>query len=245
MYYYPFVFGIIAFFSTMAGGLYVLKHPNHLGAVSALASGVLIALSLFDLLPQTLSLASSTRLTIESIMYIVAAGFLVLLVVQRYFSVKHVTGHGGSHNIKSSRGGWFGTASLMVHSFVEGAAIGAGFHLNFHVGLLVALTIIAHDFCDGINAVTIMKNSKNSGRSSVVMLMAVALAPLLGVASTLFVTIPDKYLILIIAFLVGAFLYLGAVDCLPEALERNKPKVTMWFFVSGFLIIFLVTRISG
>jgi zinc transporter ZupT len=187
MQYYPFVFGIVAFFSTMAGGVYVLKHPNHLGGVSALAAGVLIALSLFDLLPQTIYLASSTRLTTEFIMYIVAGGFLVLLVVQRYFSVKHVSGIGDSHDIKSSRGGWFGSAGLLVHSFIEGAAIGAGFHLNFHVGLLVAVAIIAHDFCDGINAVTIMKNSRNSGTASVVMLMAVAFAPLVGVASTLFI----------------------------------------------------------
>jgi zinc transporter, ZIP family len=79
-----------------------------------------------------------------------------------------------------------------------------------------------------------MKHSNNSAKSSVWMLILVAIAPLLGVASTLLFVLPDLYLVMIISFLVGGFLYLGASDCLPEAYEINPPWVTVVFSIVGF-----------
>ena len=154
-------------------------------------------------------------------MYSVAAGFVFLLVIERYFSIKRVH-HGAEwQNILYSRRRLVWQITISAHSFIEGVAIGLSFKLDFHVGILVAVAIIAHDFCDGINAVTVMLHSNNSVRSSIKMLILVAIAPLLGVTSTLFFTMPDRVLVLIIPFLVGGFLFLGASDCLPEAFERK------------------------
>lgn len=176
-------------------------------------------------------------------MYSVAAGFIFLLVVQRYFSVKRIRNGSEWQNVRNTRGGWFGTSAISVHSFIEGAAIGLSFNLDFHVGIIVAIAIVAPDFCDGINAVTVMLNSKNSRKASLQMLVLVAVTPLLGVTSTLLFTIPDRYLVLIILFLVGGFLFLGASDCLPEAYEKNPPWVTVTFSLVGFVIIFAVVRV--
>jgi zinc transporter ZupT len=45
---------------------------------------------------------------------------------------------------------------------MDGLAIGIGFQLEFHVGIIVAFAVIAHDFSDGLNTVTAMLNSGNS-----------------------------------------------------------------------------------
>ena len=240
---YSFIFGIVTFFSTLFGGLFAIKYSAKFGAISALAAGVLIAVSLFDLLPESLKLAATLSVTAEYIMYSVAAGFIFILVVQRYFSIKRIR-HGSEwQNVRNTRGGWFGTSAIAVHSFIEGAAIGLSFDLDFRIGIIVAVAIIAHDFCDGVNAVTVMLNSNNSKKASFQMLILVALAPLLGVTSTLFYNIPDRYLVLIIPFLVGIFLFLGASDCLPEAYEKNPPWVTVTFSLIGFIFIFAVVRV--
>jgi zinc transporter ZupT len=243
MNYYAFIFGAMTFISTLCGGLVAIKYSSKYGAISALSAGVLIAISLFDLLPESLKLAATLSIAAEYIMYSVAAGFIFILVVQRYFSIKRIRKGSEWRNVRNTRGGWFGTSAISVHSFIEGAAIGLSFNLNFHVGIIVAVAIIAHDFCDGINAVTVMLNSKNSRKSSLQMLFLVALAPLLGVTSTLLFTIPDRYLVLMIPFLVGIFLFLAASDCLPEAFEKNPPWVTVTFSFIGFIFIFAVVRV--
>jgi zinc transporter ZupT len=53
------------FFSTMAGGLFVIKFRSFIGAISALAAGILIAISFLDLLPESLKLASDLNIPLE------------------------------------------------------------------------------------------------------------------------------------------------------------------------------------
>ncbi len=190
--YYPFIFGVFTFFSTMSGGLFVIKFRNLFGAVSALAAGVLIAVSLLDLLPESLKLASELQIPFEFIMYSVVIGFIFLLVIERYFSIKRIHGEGERHNVRRKHGGWFGALEISLHSFIEGIAIGIGFNLDFHIGIIVAVAIISHDFCDGINAVTVMLNSQNTVKSSIEMLVLVAIAPVVGVISTRYFTIPEQ-----------------------------------------------------
>jgi len=245
MHYYPFIFVVFTFFSTMAGGLFVIKFRSFMGAISALAAGVLIAISFLDLLPQSLKLASDLNIPFEYIMYSVVSGFAVLLVAERYFSVQRVHVGNKSHNIRQRQGGWLGATEISLHSFIEGVAIGLSFDLDLRVGIIVAVAILSHDFCDGINVVTVMLGSNNTTRSSIQMLVLAAIAPLLGVILTRFIDVPQQYLVLTIPFLVGGFLFLGASDCLPEASEANPPWVTTTFSLAGFLLIFAVVRVLG
>jgi len=240
---YAFMFGIITFFSTLSGGLFVIKYQKLFGVVSAISGGVLLAVSFFDLLPETLRLAPNSGIPFEYIMYSMLAGFFFLLVIERFFSVRRVYISGKYQNVRRGRGGWFGTGEIAVHSFIEGVAIGLSFGLDFQFGIVVAVAVIAHDFCDGINAVTVMINSNNTVKSSAQMLILVAIAPLLGVSSTLFVTIPESYLVLVIPLLVGGFIYLATNDCLPDAYEKNPPWATISFSLVGVFIIFAIVRI--
>lgn len=49
-----------------------------------------IAVSLFDLLPQSLKLATEVGVPIEHVMHATAPGFIFLYVLERYFSVHRV-----------------------------------------------------------------------------------------------------------------------------------------------------------
>jgi zinc transporter ZupT len=241
--YYPFVLGAFTFFSTISGGLIAMKLKDRFSAIMALAAGVLIAVALLDLLPDSLRRAQEVGVSIENIMYALAGGFVVLFALERYFGVQRVLENNDYKNVRRTQGGWFGSTEIAIHAFVEGVSIGLAFHVNFHVGIVVAIAIISHDFCDGMNTVMVMLNSNNSKNNSRLMLILVAIAPLLGVASTLLFTLPGQYLALLLPFLAGGFLYLGAFNCLSEAYEKNPPRVTLLFLVFGFLIIFGISRV--
>jgi zinc transporter ZupT len=239
---YAVLLSLATFISTLAGGLTVIRLRARLAMVNAFAAGVLIAVPLFDLLPESLKLSSEVDVRVESVMYAVALGFIFLLFLERYVSVHRVCEGDRCRNVRHPKGGLFGAAELSIHSFMDGLAIGVGFHFNFHVGIIVAVAVISHDFSDGINTVTVMLNSGNSLRSAFLMLLVDAITPVLGAASTLFITIPQRFLVLVLPFFAGGFLYLGASDLLPEVHEKNPPLPTFLSSLAGFVLIFVITR---
>jgi zinc transporter ZupT len=226
----------------MSGGLVAARFRNKYDIVAAFASGVLIAVPLFDLLPESLKLASGINVPLEYLMYAVAAGFLFLYILERYISVHHVCEAGVCENVRHPKGGIFGAVELSAHSFMDGLAIGLSFHLSIHVGIIIAVAVISHDFSDGINTFTVMLHTGNSIKTSLGMLLLDATTPILGVISTLFFNIPESFLVLILPFFAGGFLYLGASELLPEAHQKNPPLISMAVTLSGFLLIFIVTR---
>jgi zinc transporter ZupT len=242
----PVIFGALTFFSTLLGGLFAVRYRKRFGILAAFAAGVLIAVSFFDLLPETFKLAKNAGVPLEQVMYVTAVGFIFLLVLERYFSVHKVClADGTCTNVHHHRGGFFGTAELSVHSFMDGLAIGIGFQMEFHIGIIVAFAVIAHDFSDALNTVTLMLKSGNSVRSSFKMLLLDAITPVLGVLSTLVIRIPKNYLILFLPFFAGGFLYFGSSDLLPQAHEKDDPLVSIAFTLMGFLLIFVITRLLG
>ena len=90
-------------------------------------------------------------------------------------------------------------------------------------------------------AVAVMLNSGNSLKNSIRMLFLDAVAPLLGVIVTLFIEVPQYYIVLLLPFFAGNFLYLGASDLLPEAHEKNPEILTTVSCIAGFVLIFILT----
>jgi zinc transporter ZupT len=242
---YPVLLSAVAFASTLAGGLFVARFRHRFGVITAFAAGVLIAVPLFDLLPECAKLAMVIRMPFHDLMYAVAVGFIFLLVLERYFSVHRVCEAGTCRNLRHPKGGLFGASEISAHSFMDGFAIGVGYHISAEVGVIIAAAVILHDFSDGVNTVTVMLNAGNSLKNSLRMLYVDALTPVLGAMASLVVKIPEHSLILLLSFFAGGFLYLGASDLLPEAHEKNPPLQAVMASVAGFLFIFILTRFLG
>ncbi len=231
----------MAFVSTLFGGLAAVKLRNRFGVLAAFASGVLIAVPLFDLLPETLKLAAGLNVPFRHITYAVALGFIFLLILDRYLSVHRICAGGVCKNVRHPRAGVFGASELSLHSFMDGFAIGLGFQVDVHIGLIVAVAVIAHDFSDGIDTVTVMLGAGNSLKSSMKMLLIDAIAPVVGATATLFIRLPQSYLIYFLPFFAGGFLYIGSSDLLPKAHEKEPPGVSLISTLAGFLLIFIIT----
>ncbi len=234
---------VATFFSTIFGGLVASRFRHKFGILAAFAAAVLISVPLFDLLPEALKIADQVAVPIENIFYAVAIGFVFLYVLERFLSVHRVCDGDVCRNVRHPKGGLFGASELSAHSFMDGLAIGIGFQFDVHVGVIVGVAVISHDFSDGVNTVTVMLNAGNSLRSSLRMLLLDAATPILGAAATLFFTVPRSYLTVILPFFAGGFFYLGASDLLPEAHERNPPIVSLAATAAGFVLIFVVTRL--
>ncbi len=237
------ILAVITCFSTLLGGVFASRRRKDIGVLGALAAGVLITTSLVDILPQTFKLAVSTTVALEEVMAITVVGFLFLYIISRLIS-RHVYSEKGEYvEVKHPLGGVFATSELSVHSFIDGLAIGFSFQVDIHVGIIIAFAVICHDFTDGLSTVAVMLNSGNSSKNSLRMLVLDAVAPVIGAAATLFVQLPPYYMVLLLPFVAGGFLYLGASDLLPRAHEKNPPALTVGLCTLGCVLIFVLTFI--
>jgi hypothetical protein len=116
----PLFLGMVTFVSTLSGGLLAARYSGNLGRLAAFSAGVLIAVPLFDLLPETFNLATQVHVPLEQVMYVTALGFIFLYILERYVSVHRVCEDGVCRNERHPKGGLLGGGELSAHSFMDG-----------------------------------------------------------------------------------------------------------------------------
>ncbi len=232
------ILALLTFFSTLIGGVVIVKFRNYLPFFFAFAAGSLVAVSFLDLLPESLDIARSINLPVRYIMIAVVFSFFFYSLLERFFLTHHLEETDDHEHIM----GPIGAGSLVVHSFLDGAAIGSAFHVNASMGLIVALAVIFHDFTDGINTVTVMLKNKQQIRKTISFLIFDALAPVAGVLATTAIVIPENILAIMLAIFVGEFLYIGASTLLPET-RKNLSKGIIVAMAIGITLITVLTSL--
>ncbi len=139
-------------------------------------------------------------------------------------------------------GGMVRAGGLSIHSFLDGVAIGTGFHIGAQFGLVIGLAVIFHDFSDGLNTVTVMLRAGSTRTAAYLWLLLDALTPSLGAIATFLILFSPSMLAVVLAFFVGEFLYIGAADLLPEAHQRGTSLRLVLATIIGVSLIFGVTR---
>ncbi|MCA1813560.1 MAG: ZIP family metal transporter [Halobacteriales archaeon] len=239
----PIVLGlaIATFAATLLGGAAALRLRKDLRYFFAFAAGTLVAVSFLDLLPESLDLAADRGLAMRTMLLIVVGSFFAYSLLERIFATHHE--HGEDQPEHGHLMGPVAAGSLVLHSFLDGAAIGAAFQASEAAGLLVAFAVVAHDFTDGINTVTLMVKNQQKRRRTIKFLLADAVAPVLGVGLTLFLDLDFWLLPVLLAVFVGEFLYLGASHLLPETYRSGKPRRMVAAMAAGIVIIAALTTV--
>jgi ZIP family zinc transporter len=237
-------FIILTFFSTLIGGLVGLRFKDKLHLVLGFTAGVLISVVAFDILPELFELVTSTNTNIMYPMIALVSGFLLFHIAEKVLLIHHVhEDQYGDH--KHPTVGMFSALALSGHSFLDGVGIGLGFQVSTGVGIAVALAVLAHDFTDGLNTVSLMLSHKNSEKSALRFLYIDALAPVLGGLSTLFFTLSPDVLVIYLGFFAGFLLYIGASDILPEAHSKHSSMKTIFMTLLGVVFMYVVTSLIG
>lgn len=233
---------LLTFVSTLAGGLTAIKSQKHLHHILGFTAGVIIGVISFDILPEIFEIVHQHDFDATKPMVALVCGFLAFHIIEKLLLIHHAhEGEYGAH--RHPQVGILSALALSGHSFLDGVGIGLGFQVNSSVGIAVAVAVIGHDFADGLNTVSLMLTNKNNQRRSLIMLLIDALAPVLGAASTLFFSLPDRYLVLYLGFFAGFLLYIGASDILPQAHEKDSSRITVLLTVTGVAFMYLVTRL--
>ena len=109
----------------------------------------------------------------------------------------------------------------------------------------MAVAVLVHDFSDGINTVNMVLKNHGDKKMAFSWLIIDASAPVLGIFSTLFFTLPESALSIILALFSGFVLYIGASDLLPESHHNHPTKWTTVVTVIGVVVLYVAIKLAG
>ncbi len=225
--------------STIAGGLVAIKVRSELQTLIALTGGIVVAVALFDVLPESFDSVGDGR----KVSWLVGAGFLAFFLAERALVLHHRDDaeHARAHH----RIGVLGATGLSIHSFIDGLGIGLAFQVNTSTGVLVFIAVVSHDFADGMNTVAFILRQGGELRSAVRWLALDAAAPLIGAIVGNSLSVNGRHLGYLLAVYAGFFLFMGATDLLPEAHAHpsfRRVALTVAGFVSTAGIAYVASR---
>ncbi len=228
------IIAFATFISTLIGGLCALHFKDKLHLVLGFSAGAVIGVAFFDLIPESLELGNKFY-SYGAIMTFVALGFVIYLILDRIIFL---------HNHSEGRS-ILGAGSLSLHSFLDGVAIGLAFQVSTAIGAIVAVAVLVHDFSDGINTVNLILRNNGESNRAFKWLIIDAIAPVLGVVLTLFFTVPEQALSVILALFSGFFLYIGASDLIPESHHAHPKFLTTIMTLIGVAVLYIAIKLAG
>jgi len=237
----PLLIGLATICCTFLGGLFAIRFKDKLHLILGFSAGAVLGVALFDLIPESLELSKAAYKT-EIATACIAAGFILYMVLDRFFSLHH---HDEKDCHNETHRGQLGAVTLAFHSFLDGLGIGLAFQVSSTVGWVVAAAVLAHDFSDGINTVNMILKNKGERRDAIKWLIVDALAPALGILLTLFFSVSMPVLGLILSVFAGLFLYIGASDLIPESHHRHPTVWTTISTILGIAILFVAIHFAG
>ena len=246
------VFAILPFFSTLLGGAAAIRLRHRLHPFMAFAAGVLVATALADLLPEGAELLGPATNPVvpgaAAVLGFLAFSALEAFVHRETWEHEHdraspddgVEDEAADAHHRPSALTVAGPLSLIAHSTLDGLAIGLAFRAGTEVGLLVGVAVLAHDFADGMNVVTLALAGGGQLPVARFLLVCDALAPLVGAAIGTYAHIDDAVLGGLLAGFSGVFIAVGAGHLLPEAQHRRpgaSPVLVLLAAVGSGLVL--------
>lgn len=134
-------------FGTTLGGIIGCFFKNvsnkFLSFILSFASGLMMSIICFDLVPEALGIANIITVIMGIILGIIAMIFCDLLVSKKFNQKREFK----ANNLLKT--GIIVSIGLAIHNFPEGLAIGSGFEASTKLGIGLALAICLHDIPEG------------------------------------------------------------------------------------------------
>src|SRR5215475_12887408 len=203
-------FAVAAAFANVIGGFIVTYNKwahQFLRYFIALGSGVMLGTVFLEMFPESIALTNSAPA-------LALLGYGIVHMFEHTFASHLHFGEETHHEeVTNPVVGISALIGMLVHTFFDGVAIGAGFTISPGVGLLIFLAVFLHKIPDGFTISSIIISSGHSNRHALAAATALGLSTLLGVIVVhLGLGVVDYAL----PISTGSTLYVAATDLMPE-----------------------------
>ncbi|MBY0372148.1 ZIP family metal transporter [bacterium] len=232
------VYGLVIFLASVFGGLAPFAFSKKSEAVLPIAisfgAGLLLGMAFLHMLPEAAELAG------HGFGYWFLAGFVILLILERFVMVHACEEHGCHYHTV----GIAAFAGLTVHGLMEGFALGSTLYVS-GLAPLILVAILSHKIPAGFALSSILHMAKLSHRQIVLFVVGVSLSVPLGLALSLGLLEQKNLPPLsgaLLALSAGSFVYIGACDLLPELHRDDRNKLAK---LTCFLLGLVLSAVSG
>lgn len=231
--------------STAAGGLpFFLREgrdKRFVGSAFAFSGGVMLAVSLFDILPHA---AQGIKRELPGISgglmaaLATAIGMLTAALLERVVPkyIYKMSADISSKNNTVITTSVVSIAAIILHNFPEGIATFMAGYKDVSLGASVALAIALHNLPEGISvAVPVYCATKSKRKAFLSALVSGVSEPLGAISAYLFLSpyITNLMLLMIFAFVSGIMIYISASQLIPSAVGFCDVKRTAIGMIAG------------
>ncbi|QAT82316.1 Zinc/Iron permease [Corallococcus coralloides] len=224
----------------LAGG--VLSEPwlqRRLPALVAFAAGTLLSAVFLEVLPEAVA-ARGDEAFAWAFASFVALALLEWGLGHHHHDAEIAAGH--AHGHPAHRGSPTLPSALLasdaLHNLGDGAAVAAAFLVSPQAGFATAFAVIVHELPQEVGDYALLRAAGWTRARALLALGAVQLTAAVGAAGVLLGT---RYLPslqgTVLAIAGGSFLYIGAVDLLPELRRGPDSRQRLVGFLCGLLLI--------
>lgn len=227
----PVLFAIVAAGASVVGGAIVTAHwwaRSSLRYFIAVGAGFMLGAVFLEMLPVSMTLAPGTLAW-------ALGGYLVVHMFEHTIASHLHFGEETHHQEMGHRSAAVSAfVGLMVHTFFDGVAIGAGFQVSSETGALVFLAVLLHKIPDGFTIASIALTSGFSRHAALGTSVLLGASTLTGVLAVLLISEPSYAL----GISAGTTLYVAASDLMPEV--NRDPGVKLALLVFAGVGLFLL-----
>jgi len=235
----PLIFAIVAAAANILGSAMVTSQRwanRSLRYFIAVGSGFMMGTIFLEMIPEIMNLTPPSKLPWPALILI---GYLIVHFFEHTFTAHMHFVEETHHEEMNPAVGFSALVGMLVHTFVDGVTIGAGFMISFHAGLLLFLAVFLHKIVDGFTIASIVVTSGYSAARAMGASVLLAIATLLGVLAVHIAGSPN-YALPITA---GCTLYVAATDLMPEVNREIGVKMAVLVF-AGMGLFLVMSRIA-
>ena len=245
--YISFILTFLAGLATLLGTIPIfikIKDKNKLISFScAFASGVMVCISIIDLVPESIRYLKINNAGIYVIL--LSFIFIVLGIITSYFLDKLVDKVSTGNNL--FKVGILSMIVIILHNIPEGIVTFIVSEKNIVLGISICVSIALHNIPEGISIAIPIYYSTKSKFKAIMYTFISALSELFGAIITyLFLNkyINDTFLGLILSFTAGIMLCISLERLRPTANSYNS-KFAKIIFIFGFVFMLISLQLNN
>ena len=219
----------------------------------SLAAGALLATAFMHLLPEAFNSEASAHDLFMTLLIGVVFFFLLTKAELWHHGHEHShehvhhhdEAHEHSHHHSSKSSGWSLLTGDSVHCFGDGILIASAFVADIRLGMIAAVSVLAHEVPHHIGDLVVLRNSKHRNLALLKVSLAGAVTALGGICGYFLVGHLQESLPYFLVVASSSFVYVALSDLIPQLQKRLSAKeslVQVAWLVTG---IVLVTVVSG
>ena len=227
---------------TFLGSLIIIFIKNNKKIVDfsiSIGFGVLFALIILELIPETLELIQTKFMVVSSIITVIVLGALGIIILKMLD--KFVPNHDSDNKNNLIHIGVMTSIALIIHNLLEGMAIYTSLSSSLKFGTILGVGVALHNIPLGMSITSLFYNNGKNNKKAILMSLLVSLSTFIGGVITFIFAgaiLNEFYRGIILSITLGMLIYIVLFELLPHMVEnKNKNNVVLGMLIGITLLI--------